>query len=82
MNLERSQQAKHHAGVFDRQLCQLIMLVQRSVWQRIKAATDAHDDTLSHKLLECLTPHTELAKFMRANHPSLVEKFEGKFGTR
>jgi hypothetical protein len=76
VDLERGQQAKHHVGVFDRQLCQLIMLIQRPVWRRIEAPTDPDEGATAQKLLERLTRDTDPGELMRANHPLLLEKFE------
>ena len=81
VDLERGQQTKHHVGVFDRQLCQLIMLVQRSVWGRIEAPTDPDEGAISQKLLERRTRDTDQGELMRADHPLFEEKFEGKVGT-
>lgn len=63
-------------GVFDRQLGQLIMLSQFSVWCRIKTPTDTHNDTRSQQLLERLTRHTKLDEFIRANQVLCPEKFK------
>ncbi len=76
MDPKRRQQAKHHLGVFDRQLRQLIMLVQCSVWRRIEPPTDPDEETTSHKLLERLALHTDAGKLMRANRTLCMEKFE------
>jgi hypothetical protein len=76
VDLERGQQTKHHVGVFDRQLCQLIMLVQRPVWRRIEAPTDPDEGATSQKLLERRTRDTDPGELMRTNHPLLLEKFE------
>jgi hypothetical protein len=75
MDLERSQQTKHHVGVFDRQLCQLIMLVQRSVWGGIEAPTDPDEGATAQKLLERVTCDADPGELMRANHPLFLKKF-------
>ena len=55
MNLERGQQAKDYPRALDCQLCQLIMLVQRSVWGGIEAPTDPDEGATAQKLLERVT---------------------------
>jgi hypothetical protein len=57
--------------VFDRKLCQLIMLVQHFVWRRIEAPTDPDKSATPQKLLERLTRGTDPGELMRANHPLL-----------
>jgi hypothetical protein len=76
MDPERRQQAKHHVWVFDRQLCQLIMLVQRSVWGGIEAPTDPDKGATAQKLLERVTCDADPGELMCTNHPLLLDKFE------
>ena len=76
MDLKRGQQAKDHPGGFDRQLCQLILPVQCSVWRCIDTPTQPDEGDASQKLPKRLTRHTNAGKLMRANHPLRSQKFE------
>jgi hypothetical protein len=80
MDLERGQQAKDYPRVLDRQLCQLVMLGQRTVWRHIEASTDSDESPTPKKLPKRLACDPDLGKLAGADHPLCAQKVESWVG--